>query len=154
MRLLMVSVAAGFPLLLAGCLLGDRDEPVTREEAAEAAESGEDLCDRVDEPRGCDLCLALEFYGDGVCDWFCQEADPDCVCTAGLGCDAGLVCDYEPPSCGEGGDAGFCRLQPDLCELIYQPVCGCDGQTYSNECVALANGVDAAAPGPCEVAVP
>jgi hypothetical protein len=28
--------------------------------------------------RGGDLCLALGFYGDGICDDFCPAADPDC----------------------------------------------------------------------------
>ncbi|NUO03004.1 MAG: hypothetical protein HUU01_20535 [Saprospiraceae bacterium] len=35
------------------------------------------------------------------------------------------------------------------CNYNYQPVCGCNGITYVNECVASANGVTSYTQGPC-----
>jgi hypothetical protein len=39
---------------------------------------------------------------------------------------------------------------PDMiCTAQYQPVCGCDGKTYSNACVATREGVLIYVPGEC-----
>jgi hypothetical protein len=33
--------------------------------------------------------------------------------------------------------------------MVNQPVCGCNGKTYSNACIAKAAGVDVASQGSC-----
>jgi len=45
--------------------------------------------------------------------------------------------------------AGACLSQPESCPWAYSPVCGCDGETYPNVCVAAAASMSVAYSGVC-----
>lgn len=104
-------------------------------------------CDGVTYSNACQAAMASQSVAaEGEC-----AADPGfCGGLAGVPCAEGEFCNYPlEAQCGIADHGGTCSTIPDGCTANYDPVCGCDGMTYSNACMAAAAGMSVASEGAC-----
>lgn len=86
----------------------------------------------------------------------CSDDDPtqpgepfECGTFQGLACPEGEVCELPAGQCQVADLGGSCVPRPDFCTQDYDPVCGCDGVTYSNDCARLMAGAQKSHDGAC-----
>lgn len=84
--------------------------------------------------------VSVDYVGE------CEDIAPGSGCNA---CDGDAVlCLYPEGDCGTS-QQGVCSPKPELCPRIEDPVCGCDGNSYGNDCVANEMGVSVDYRGEC-----
>ena len=69
-------------------------------------------------------------------------------------CGANEVCEIPAGNCDKHDVPGICVPRPENCTQDYTPVCGCDGTTYSNDCMRLMAGARKSHDGECDPVKP
>lgn len=93
----------------------------------------------------CPLCFGEVSCESGGCPPIFCPAE----CVINEECAPEELCVFEPGECGPSRVPGQCVMRPDDCPADCPLVCGCDGVSYCNACVAYAAGVNVGPPGAC-----
>ena len=80
-----------------------------------------------------------------------EQMGPMCGGIAGKKCaDPTQYCDLGVGTCKVADASGACKKKPEICTEEFVPVCGCDGNRYSNACHAAMKGVSVDYLGECK----
>lgn len=82
----------------------------------------------------------------------CKKEGPKTVCGGiqGKTCPEGQRCDNPPGQCNVADAQGVCLPKPESCNRRIEPVCGCDGVSYGNDCLRQMAGVQKDHEGECQ----
>lgn len=132
----------------------DAADGATHDTAHASCELDEALCDGAclnitENPEHCGACGRSCANGE-----FCSDRQCVRICGGQQGdtCEADEFCKLSrKAACGALDMPGYCAPRPSLCdeEEEDEQVCGCDGQSYDNECLANRAGTSVRKLGRC-----
>jgi hypothetical protein len=97
-------------------------------------------CDGATYSNSCEAAAA------GVSVDYAEACAAPTTCTTNAECTASQFCNSSLLDCNA---VGTCEEKPLFCPFTFLPVCGCDGTTYDNACIANSSGVRVASEGEC-----
>jgi hypothetical protein len=96
------------------------------------------------------LVRRYDYGSTGTVSLHLEGAGAICGVRGAAECGEGEYCRFErSASCGAADHPGVCSARPEACDAVFEPVCGCDGVTYANECDAASAGASVASAGEC-----